>query len=162
MFSSLNTFLYISDFLRTGSMSSWLSLCKLTRKAACAMVTNKSRATLIPSAQRSRWIMYNHQHMAEQALGQGLKALLSEPQPPATGVRTRVRMQRPSITLISGALCRLSPAKAEHLGIQQKEKMGYPFLFDFWGVSLPFKPQTTSFVKYSLIDSLWILVTWAS
>lgn len=98
--------------------------------------------------------MYNHHHMAEQALGQGLKALLSEPQPPATGVRTRVRMQQPSITLISGALCRLSPAKAELPGIQQKEKMGYPFLFDFWGVSLPFKPETTSSVKYSLIDPL--------
>ena len=32
--------------------------------------------------------MYNHQHVAEQALGQGSKGLLKEPRPPATGVRT--------------------------------------------------------------------------
>ena len=52
-------------------------------------------------------------------------------------------------------ICRLSPAKAELPGIQQKEeKMGYPFLFNFLGVSLPFKPETTSSVKYCLIDLL--------
>ena len=59
-------------------------------------------------------------------------------------------------------ICRLSPAKAELPGIQQKEeKMGYPFLFNFLGVSLPFKPETTSSVKYCLIDLLWILSPWA-
>lgn len=134
-----------------------LWLCKLTRKA-CAMVTNEPWTTLIPSARSSWQIIHKHHHMAEQALGQGLKALLKEPQPPATGVRMWARMGCRSIVLISSALYIASSAKVGLPGTQQKtEKRTYPSLFDFSGVSSPCKSKVASSMKSSLIDPLWII-----
>lgn len=50
------------------------------------MVTYKPQATLIPFARISLLIVKVPQHGKEQALGQGSKVLLKEPQPSVTRV----------------------------------------------------------------------------
>lgn len=129
MFSSLNIISLYQWLSEDRSLSSWLPLCKLTRKAACAMVTNKSKPfnPICPGHARScitttTWLKAN-------SCSQSLKAI----ERASTSSHWSANVNQDAalfIPLISGALCRLS-SQSWASGIQQKEKMGYPFLFDF-------------------------------